>query len=1116
MLNYISKFGNQKLKKMKYNYLTTILLLASFAVFSQSKSIWKPINETSLSSEAKVKRSSFPRDYELFQLDLNSLKASLVNAPMRDSKEKSKLIIELPNAEGQIEHFRVMETPCMEPALAAKYPMIKTYAAQGIEDPTAVARFSVTQFGLHSMTLSGEKSTVFIDPFTEDRVNYIVYSKNTLVKNGNNFACLTDQGIDLPSLRDENGKDSNSTLSTDDKKLRTYRLAQSCNAEYGNIFAGTGTDAQKKANIQAQMALTINRVNGVYEQDLAITLIFIANNDQLIYYGDTAADPWNGEYNDQTGAVIDGTVGFDSYDIGHNFNTDGGGNAGCIGCVCSTNDDPGSGYHKGTGMTGMDTPTGDAFDIDYVAHEMGHQFGGFHVQSSSGCRSGSGLTEVETGSGSSIMGYAGICAANVQNHSDAYFGYVNIRDISANVKSGTSSTCAQVTNFTNNPPTANAGNDYVIPKSTAFMLTGTGSDADGDAITYNWEQNDPGNPNSAAAPSATRLVGPMFRTLTATTSPTRYMPSLATVLAGGTSNTWEVCASVARDLNFSLTVRDNRAGGGQTASDLMKVTVNGTAGPFIITAPNTAVSWAAGSTQTVTWNVAGTTANGVDTPYVDIYLSTNAGSSFPILVASKVPNDGSEIISVPNSVGTQNRIMVKGYNNIFYDVSNANFAITAATATFLPAFNGVAGEQNKPVCTGASASYVINFTALAGFSGTTSFSATGNPAGTTVTFSPSTISANGTVTMTVSNTTGATTGFYTLAVTATSGATSKVINYYLELFNSTFAAMSLTSPADLSTGVAPTVTLTWAANSNASSYDIQLANDASFTTIVNSATTTGTSYTFTGLNQTSNYFWRVLPKNISCIGTYSSPYKFTTGQINCTDYNSTNVPITISASGAPTINSTLSIASGGTISSVKVTMDIAHTWINDLRGILISPSGTQINLFTNPCVSDAIENISATFDDNGVAVICGTDPGISGTVMPVQALSGLVGQSSTGTWTLRIRDMYNEDGGALNSWSLNICTVSPALAINDNTLANFTLYPNPNNGTFTINFEADNTNPVEVKVFDLRGREVYSNNYTNESLFNETIDLGAIQSAVYLLKVKNGNRSVTKKIVIDK
>lgn len=1101
---------------MKNTYLFMIVLLLSSASFSQSKSIWKSVKESDLASETKVKRNSVPRKFELFQLDINALKASLATAPMRDSKGQSKLIIELPNAEGQLEHFRVVETPSMEYGLAVKYPMMKTYAAQGIEDPTAVARFSVTQLGFNNMTLSGEKSTVFIDPYTEDRNNYIVYSKNSLETSGSDFTCLTSQEIDLPSLKDINRKTSNTTLSVDDKKLRTYRLAQSCTAEYGNIFAGAGSDAQKKANIQAQMLATITRVNGVYEKDLAITLIFIANNDQLIYYGATNSDPWNGEYNTQTGVTIDGTVGFDSYDIGHNFNTSGGGNAGCIGCVCGSNMDPDSGSHKGTGMTGKSNPTGDSFDIDYVAHEMGHQFGGFHVQSSSMCRSGSGLTEVEPGSGSSIMGYAGICAANVQGQSDDYFGYVNIRDISANVKTGVSSSCPIITDFINNPPVANAGNDYVIPKSTAFMLTGTASDPDGDAITYSWEQNDPQNPNSSSAPGPTRAAGPMFRTLPGSTSPTRYMPNLATVLSGNTANIWEVCPSVARDLNFSLTVRDNRAGGGQTASDLMKVTVNAVAGPFVITAPNTLISWAAGSTQNVTWNVAGTTANGVNTPYVDIYLSTNGGTSFPILLASKVPNDGSEIIAVPNSIGTQNRIMVKGYENIFYDVSNTNFSITAPASTFLAAFNGVAGEQNKPICTGSTATYTINYSALAGFTGATSFTAVGNPTGTTVNFTPSSSTANGTITMTVSNTTSATPGFYTLAVTATSGGTSKVINYYLELFNSNFPAMSLTSPANLATGIATTATVTWAANANASSYEVQLANDASFAVILNTVTTTATSYTFNGLNQANNYFWRVLPKNISCVGAYSAPFKFTTGQLNCADFNSNNIPLTISATGSPTVNSTLNISSGGTINSITVTVDITHTWINDLRATLISPAGTQISLFTNPCTNDDIQNITATFDDNGVAVICGVDPGISGNVLPNAALNALVGQASTGTWTLRVKDMYNTDGGVLNNWGLNICTVTNALSVNENTLNNFALYPNPNNGMFTINFNADDSNPIDVQVFDLRGRIIYSKQYTNLSLFNETINLDAIQSAIYLLKVKNGNQSITKKIVIDK
>ena len=270
------------------------------------------------------------------------------------------------------------------------------------------------------------------------------------------------------------------------------------------FFAGAGTLAQQKANIQAQMTITMTRVNGVYEIDLGITMIFVANNDAVIYLGATNSDPWSNEWNTKTAQTLDSVIGVANYDIGHNFNTTGGGNAGCIACVCKAVSQ--SGAHKGRGYTGRSNPTGDAFDIDYVAHEMGHQFGGYHTQSNSDCRSGSGLTEVEPGSASTIMGYAGICAANVQSNSDAYFAHVNIRDILAYVKSGTGS-CSVNTPISNQTPVVEAGLNYIIPKSTAFVLTAVGSDPDNDVLTYTWEQNDPGNPNSNAAPTSTRTVG---------------------------------------------------------------------------------------------------------------------------------------------------------------------------------------------------------------------------------------------------------------------------------------------------------------------------------------------------------------------------------------------------------------------------------------------------------------------------------------------------------------------------------------------------------------------------------------------------------------------------------
>ena len=373
----------------------------------------------------------------------------------------------MPNSDGQFVTYSVVEAPVMHPDLAAKYPGIKSYAGQGVSSPAVTIRFSVSyNRGLYGMIFNEDDGTSFIDPYSTDFTEYMVYSKKEMIRtDAADFECTMDNA----SGHHEDEVEVN-MKATDDKKLRKYRLALCCNAEYGNLFIGSATtDAAKRANILAQMNITMTRVNGVYEKDLSVTMELIANNDVILWFGSTTTDPWSTEYNIKTAQTIDANIGIANYDIGHNFNTSGGGNAGCIACVCmgaaTSTYYTTTSMHKGKGMTGRSNPTGDAFDIDYVAHEMGHQFGGYHTMNTCS-RSGSGSTEVEPTSGSTIMGYAGICTYNIQANSDDYFAYVNIRDISANVKSGNSSSCAQIISITNNPPTANAGLDYTIPKST--------------------------------------------------------------------------------------------------------------------------------------------------------------------------------------------------------------------------------------------------------------------------------------------------------------------------------------------------------------------------------------------------------------------------------------------------------------------------------------------------------------------------------------------------------------------------------------------------------------------------------------------------------------------------
>lgn len=1073
------------------------LLLAMFAVLFFSniycqKSVWKKTSLDRVESLQKAERISMPFKYELYSLEMQNLKSSLMLAPDDLSGVFSNIIVTFPNSNGSLENYRIYESLIMEKELAEKFPEMKTYLGKGINDPTATIRFSITQFGFHGMILSGKTGTTFIDTYTTDLNNYIVYDKSNM-SNVRNFSCDFDE-INHEVLKNVS---SESFQRTGDGNFRTYRLAMACTGEYAAFHGGT------VAGALAAIVVTVNRVNAIYERDLSARLVLVANNN-LIIYTNAGTDPYTnnngGTMLGQNQTNVTTVIGSANYDIGHVVSTGGGGVAG-LGVVCNNS-------QKARGVTGANAPVGDPFDIDYVAHEIGHQFGCNHTFNNSCSGNRNSSTAVEPGSGSTIMAYAGICSPNVQSNSDAHFSFISIAEANTRTFLGTS--CAVVTPNGNIAPVVNAGPDYIIPKGTAFVLKGAATDANGDALTYCWEQTN--NEISTQAPLQTATNGPNFRSRPPVASPDRYMPRIQDVINNNLAPTWEVVPNVVRTMNFALTVRDNRSpNGGQTGRDDMVVTT-ASVGPFLVNTPNTAVSWVAGTNQNVTWDVAGTTENGINASFVDILLSTDGGFTYPIFLASKVPNDGSEIITVPNNPGSQNRIMVRGYSHIFYDISNTNFTISSAPSSFSVSFSGIEETQNTSICSSNTVDYIINYSALGGFGASTSFTAIGNPSGSTVSFNPSQISSTGTVILTLGNLTSVASGDYQILVNATSGAVTKTVPFYLSVG---LSPVVLTAPVNNAIGQNTTLNLTWDLNPNATSYDVQVATDNTFSTVVSSGNVTSNSYSVSGLSEGTNYFWRVLPKSATCTGVYGSSYRFTTGSISCTTTSSSNVPIVISASGTPTINSTLNIPSGGSIADINVTMNITHTWINDLTATLTSPSGTIVQLFSNECNPNAsIENIVATFDDSGSALVCGNNPGISGTVLPEQVLSVFNGEDSAGTWVLTVSDAFNQDGGVLNSWSLNVCIVQPL----GNDLFDFeelTLYPNPNKGSFTVTFLSNSSNDIDVHVFDIRGREVYKETFSNTGSFNQNINLEDVRTGIYLVSIIDGAKKVMKKIIIE-
>ncbi len=603
------------------------------------------------------------------RLNIGELRSLLAQAPHERAPNAAAdaLVIAIPTPTEGVARFRIVESPIMAPELAAKFPTIKTFAGQGVDDATATIRCDITPTGFHAQVLSSSGG-YYIDPWPSGGADFYAsyYARaGSPVEESVREWPATGEADFLPGPPAANrlvSFDAPEPFSSarSGTQLRTYRLAVAATAEYTAFHGGTVLAGQ------AAIVTAINRVSGIYERDLSVRLELVANNDLLVYTNGstdpyTNTDPSALVTQNQTN--IDAVIGDPNYDIGHVFSTGGGGLA-YLGVVGYTG-------WKARGATGISNPTGDSFYVDYVAHEMGHQFNAHHTFNVSDSQRDA-TAAYEPGSGSTIMAYAGLFGANnLQSRSDDYFHSKSFDEIITFVDT-TISTVGTRTPTGNNIPVVDAGADYTIPARTPFALTATGSDLDGDTLTYCWEERDLGPAQSLSDPD--NGSSPLFRSFSPTTSPTRYFPRLANLLAN-TASIGEKLPTTNRMLNFRVTARDNRSGGGGINTDDVQLTVVDTGAPFQVTSPNSAVTWMGGTTQTVTWNVAGTTANGINASNVDILLSTDGGNTFAVLLASDTPNDGAQDIVVPNTASTTARVKVQPVGNVFFDVSDYNLTV---------------------------------------------------------------------------------------------------------------------------------------------------------------------------------------------------------------------------------------------------------------------------------------------------------------------------------------------------------------------------------------------------------------------------------------------------------
>ncbi|MFN0278102.1 MAG: reprolysin-like metallopeptidase [Pyrinomonadaceae bacterium] len=719
--------------KKTYPIFLIVVLSVGFSVsVSAQNIIWSVKNSSSdaIAKDKAVLRQSFPRDFKLFNLDIAPLRQQLF--AVVDRGAQASAVILLPNADGRLEQFEVFEASNFEPELQARFPDIRAFSGRGITDRYATVKLSFSPEGIQGTvfrTASEDKQgqTEIIEPYSADRSVYAVF-RSQRRKGELPFSCTTEDRRLFSSWKSQiEAPDSN------EGTIRTMRLAQSCNGEYSNYFGATS--AAQVGLVLAAYNGTLTRANGVYEKDLGLHLNLISESTSIIFYN-PATDPYSedlGNWNDElAGAIAAAGITSAMYDIGHMFGASGGGgNAGCIGCVCSANHD------KGRGITSPSDgiPQGDNFDIDYVAHEVGHQIGANHTFSYGQLPIPEDMgQDKEVGSGITIMGYAGITEVDAADHSIDIFHETSIGQVQANLATRPCPASQTIPMTANSAPVVAAVPNYNIPILTPFALTGSATDPEGDPITYNWEQNDSaqntGITVAAANANSAKLIGPNWLSFPSNTSPTKLFPRLSTILAGQTTTSAtgtddavplvvEALSSVTRDLNFRLTVRDNRpyvpgSTIGQTQFKDMTVSVTALAGPFQVTAPNTAATFAGGSSQTVTWDVANTTLAPVSAANVKISLSTDGGNTFPNVLAASTANDGTEAVTIPSIATTTGRIKVEAVGNIFFDISNADVTVTvpasiAGTVTYGNAIGAPASRPVSNVLVSASGSPNVSY-----------------------------------------------------------------------------------------------------------------------------------------------------------------------------------------------------------------------------------------------------------------------------------------------------------------------------------------------------------------------------------------------------------------------
>ncbi len=625
------------------------LVLSNFAYSQHKKTDWVKQDIKDQKNTEETIMDQFPTHYSVWKIFTEKF--------TNDMRKVGTQEITFPTPNGEFETYVISPSKVVADEVAHLYT-IQTFTGYKKDDPTTLVSCDISDAGFHAAVYN-DKETFFIEPmYKNESETVIAYYKKDNVSDK-----LTCNFI---SSHIGNQIENTTSFRTPTSK-KTFRLAIAAAGEYSQQFGGNPVNT---TNVLDALASGVNMINPIFLRDLGVEFTLVSN--AALVYPDPNTDPFN-VGDDVTAAhtaCID-ALGASGFDVGHMVIWANTGGAAGFEVVCND-------AQKGFGFSGVNS-TLTTLWVDYVSHEIGHQFGSEHNFVAQECGQSVDGFRYEPGEGSSIMCYAGLCGPQSQyaQGSDPFFHYASILQMQTFINTTSCATTDASGNTAS--PEANANADLTIPKQTPFILVGTGTDANDAAnnLTYDWVQYDGSSPAVTGSPNCNSTNAPMFRYRPAVSDNYRSFPQYDDILAGNNDQQWEKLPCAARTMNFSLTVRDNNTSFGRIGEDKTLVTVANT-GPFDVTSPNGGETLTGNTSYTVTWTVNGTDSHCNN---VDILVSTDGGTSYTV-VADATTNDGTESITIPNIATTTARVLVRcdvagdfRSASTFYDVSNANFTI---------------------------------------------------------------------------------------------------------------------------------------------------------------------------------------------------------------------------------------------------------------------------------------------------------------------------------------------------------------------------------------------------------------------------------------------------------